>query len=242
MGGWQRRLASGLLFALAILVAAGAVAVAKIPWLPWWSEAAVAALAFLAGLVLDPFKTLVANWIEQPARHQASLRAQTRMHDRRGHIRRVRSCMEADALALGVKPALHDATSPGGLPAYVLRDVEVARAADETGALASAFAEGGLVIIEGASAAGKTRTAFEAMRRHAPDRWLIVPDNHMSLSELKDAGVRLGKAVVWLDDIDSYLAAGGLDAAVLDAFCPRKAPTYSSWQRSGPRLASNWPR
>jgi hypothetical protein len=37
--------------------------------------AAVAVLAFLTGLALDPFKTLVANWVEQPARHHASLRA-----------------------------------------------------------------------------------------------------------------------------------------------------------------------
>jgi len=225
MGGLQLRLASGLLLTLAILVAAGAVAVAKIPWLPWWSEAAVAALAFLAGLVLDPFNALVANWVEQPARHQASLRAQTRMHDRRGYIRRVRSCRQADALALGVKPALQDATSAGGLPAYVLRDVEAVRDSDETPALAAALAQGGFVIIEGASAAGKTRTAFEAMRRHMPDRWLIVPDNHMSLHKLKKWAC--GCATPWCGWTTSTATSRqeGWMRPFLTRSAPRKAPT-----------------
>jgi TPR repeat protein len=134
-------------------------------------------------------------------------------------VRRVRSCRDADAVALGVKPALRDAVASGGLPTYVLRDIEVGGSVDPATDLAAAFAVGGLVIIEGPSAAGKTRTAFEAMRRYAPDRWLIVPDNPASLLDLKKDGVRLSHSVVWLDDIDSYLLAVGLDAAVLDAFC-----------------------
>jgi hypothetical protein len=71
--GWKRRLVSGLLLTFAVFLAAGATAVAKIPWLPWWSEAGVASLAFLAGLLLDPFKSIVTDWVEQPARQYASL-------------------------------------------------------------------------------------------------------------------------------------------------------------------------
>ena len=218
--GWPRRLASGLLLMLAVAVAAAAVAVADIPWLPWWGQACVALVAFLAGLLLDPFKTIVTDWVEQPGRQYASLRTHTRMHDRRGRIRRVRSCGEKDSAALGVKPALYDPAAPAGLTVYVQREVETGGRGSPTSELAAAFAEGGLVIIEGPSAAGKTRTAFEAMRRYAPDRWLIVPDGSASLAALKNDRVRLSRSVVWLDDIDDYLVTGAVDAGVLDAFCP----------------------
>jgi uncharacterized protein len=151
------------------------------------------------------------------------LRARTRMHDENGRIRRVNSCTDTDAMALGVHPAIAEedrSRISSALPVYVRRDVERTDKGDNDESLATAFADGGLAIIEGASASGKTRLAFEAMRRLAPDRWLIVPDSPVSLRGIKNDGVRLRHAVVWLDDIDYYIAAGGLDAAILDAFCP----------------------
>src|SRR6266536_798080 len=221
---WPRRFASGMLFALIILVAAGAAAAAKILRLPWWSESIIAGFAFIAGLLLDPIKSLLADWVGRPVQRDARLRAETRLHDRRGRIRRIRKCREGDALALGVKRALYSATAPSVLPPYVLRGVEAAKEPDQSPGLSEALAQGGLVIIEGGAGAGKTRTAFEAMRRQFPDHWLIVPDKYVSLHRWKEAGVRLSRAVVWLDDIDGYLAAGGLDGAVLDAFCPPGSP------------------
>ena len=182
-------------------------------------------LTHLQGLRIEAKLEQLVRVIEvrtQPARRQVGLLGQTRMHDRFGRIRRVRDCTDADALALGVNPAIHyeDYSPVDILPAYVRRDAEVQGEGGEAGSLASAFTRGGIVILEGDSASGKTRTAFEAMRELSPDRRLIVPDNPMSLRELKNDGIRLSDAIVWLDDIDTYIAAGGLDAAVLDALCP----------------------
>jgi hypothetical protein len=100
------------------------------------------------------------------------------------------------------------------MPPYVPRD------ADGDAALADGFAHGGLVIIEGPSASGKTRLAYEAMRHQAPGRTLIVPRKLRSLLTLEKSGARPANAVVWLDNLDDYLAGGGLDAAVLDFLCP----------------------
>lgn len=153
-------------------------------------------------------------------RQDVVLLAQSRLHDAKGQLRKVSDC--TDPVALGVHPAARaDADAAETLaskqdaePAYVARD------ADANPLLTEAFERGGLVIIEGASAAGKTRMAFEAMQRLAANRWLVVPDNLSSLRALKDAKVRLRNTVVWLDDIDDYLTTGGLDASVLDALCP----------------------
>ena len=95
---------------------------------------------------------------------------------------------------------------------------------DDAAELTEAFACGGLLIIEGGSAAGKTRMAYEAIRRLTPRRWLIVPAGPTSLRALTDGQVRLRNAVIWLDDVNDYLAAGGLDASVLDALCPPGRP------------------
>ncbi|WP_345441518.1 SEL1-like repeat protein [Actinoallomurus vinaceus] len=77
-----------------------------------------------------------------------------------------------------------------------------------------------MVIIEGASAAGKSRLAFETIHAYAPKRWLIVPAEATSLREITKAGVVIRRAVIWLDDVERFLVSGGLDGAVLDALCP----------------------
>ncbi len=160
---------------------------------------------------------------QQAARQQAVLLAQSRLHDGMGRLPAVGDCIDPGALGVhpAALPAGHSAghsagqwAAPGPVPPYVPRD------ADENALLAEGFASGGLVIIEGASAAGKTRLAYQAMHRSAPARQLVVPDGPAALRELAAAGVQLADSIVWLDNINDYLAAGGLDAGVLDALCP----------------------
>jgi uncharacterized protein len=116
---------------------------------------------------------------------------------------RVGDCAEADALGLGVHPAIG-----AGLTRYVRRDAHEGLGAE--------FAAGGLVLVEGPSAAGKSRLAYEVTRSQLPDRSLIVPDGPVDLRELAGAH----DAVVWLDDVDRYLTTGGLNPDVLDRLCP----------------------
>ena len=153
-------------------------------------------------------------------RQQAALFGQSRLRDGGGRLPKVSECTDPRALGVhaAVRPAKHVAGhqpgAPGAVPPYVPRD------ADDSALLADGFASGGLVIIEGPAAAGKTRMAYEAMHRHAPGRQLIVPGDPAALRGLQTAGVRLAETIVWLDDIHDYLAGGGLDGPVLDALCP----------------------
>ena len=153
-------------------------------------------------------------------RQQAALPGQPRLRHGGARHPKVSEC--TDPRALGVHPAVRPAKhvagqqrgAPGAVPPYVPRD------ADDSALLADGFASGGLVIIEGPAAAGKTRMAYEAMHRHALGRQLIVPSDPAALRGLQTAGVRLADTIVWLDDIHDYLAGGGLDGPVLDALCP----------------------
>jgi hypothetical protein len=153
-------------------------------------------------------------------RQQAALLGQSGLRHGGGRLPKVSECTDPRALGVhaAVRPAKHVAGqqrgAPGAVPPYVPRD------ADDSALLADGFASGGLVIIEGPAAAGKTRMAYEAMRRRAPGRQLIVPGDPAALRGLQTAGVRLADTIVWLDDIHDYLAAGGLDGPVVDALCP----------------------
>lgn len=100
---------------------------------------------------------------------------------------------------------------PSRVPVYVPRDLDARLDA----ALAHALAHGGLVLLRGDSTAGKSRTAFEAMRRLPGDLRLLVPTQRGSLRELLDCGVELREVVVWLNDLERYLGADGLDVGLL---------------------------
>ncbi|WP_426512627.1 tetratricopeptide repeat protein [Dactylosporangium sp. McL0621] len=116
---------------------------------------------------------------------------------------------ELDPLQLGVKPAIGTYRRDGrrrALPPYLPRDCD--RLLDD------ALSGGGLTIVRGRAASGKTRTAYELLRRRCPDHRLVVPLNGPALREL--AASRLGKdVVIWLDDLEHYLGGDGLAAALM---------------------------
>ncbi|MTD57873.1 tetratricopeptide repeat protein [Amycolatopsis pithecellobii] len=116
---------------------------------------------------------------------------------------------DLDPAALGVRPAW---PVPGGaaMPPYVPRTADAA--------LDRALAGGGLVLVQGDAAAGKTRTAYEALLRNASRfGWesVMVPRDEAALREL--AAAPPAKAVVWLDDLERYLTTDSLDDTLLRA-------------------------
>jgi TPR repeat protein len=126
------------------------------------------------------------------------------------HILRI---SELDPIRLGVHPAWK---LPDGapMPPYVPRtaDAELDRS----------LARGGLVLVQGDAASGKTRTAYEAVLRNASRLgWdsVFVPRDETALREL--ARNPPAKTVVWLDDLERYLTTDGLDDNLLIALCPR---------------------
>ena len=70
----------------------------------------------------------------------------------------------------------------------------------------------GFVLLVGESTAGKSRLAYEVMRKHFAKYRLIVPDSRESAVPLVDLVVRTRRAVVWLDELDVFLGVGGLTA------------------------------
>lgn len=109
-------------------------------------------------------------------------------------------------VVLGVHPAaavVSDGAGGGaGAPAYVPRDV------DEQ--VRELLAAGGFVLLVGDSAAGKSRAAFEAVVCTLPGHVLICPASREALGVAVDRAAAERRCVLWLDDLERFLGAGGL--------------------------------
>jgi hypothetical protein len=118
-----------------------------------------------------------------------------------------------DLGVFGVHAAVAADTGSDAFAGYVTRDKDTVLA----DALANAR-DGGppVVLVVGDSAAGKSRSAAQAVRLDPvlSARALVVALPDRGLARLLDASVRLDSMVVWLDDLDKHLA-GGLDPEVL---------------------------
>lgn len=101
---------------------------------------------------------------------------------------------------------VHRTSLSAAVPGYVERD----RDPDLDRAVARALEEPLLVLVIGDSAAGKSRAAAEAVRRHEQlaDRLLLVPRKDGGLNTLLHAVFPLDDSVLWLDDLDGYLGEG----------------------------------
>jgi uncharacterized protein len=171
-----------------------------------WKAGGAAAAAALPTVVAD-----VRARIDRREHHDRRLVGLLRLWTLAGGPR-VRDV--ADMVALGVTPvaaltpAAESATLAGTATPYVRRaiDSEVDRA----------FTQDRLVVLVGDSKAGKSRTAFEAMRRHFSERLLLVPASRQALAELAELRVALPASVLWLDELDTYLGADGLTVQVLE--------------------------
>ncbi|MGH3762479.1 tetratricopeptide repeat protein [Actinophytocola sp.] len=120
-----------------------------------------------------------------------------------GRPRRVREL--TDPVLLGVHPAARDGS--GQVPAYVSRDVD--------DRVDDALRAGGFVLLSGESTAGKTRVAYEAVRRVLPDRRLIAPASRESVRTVVETVADQRGCVVWLDDVERYFGANGLTVPLL---------------------------
>ena len=122
------------------------------------------------------------------------------------------------ARQLGVHPAIHGTGTPedsGGfvLPEYVERDHD-RRLRDRLRRAAADRAHPVLVLVRGPSSAGKTRTAFEAVRACLHDWELVFPKTPAGLAALLDAGALVPRTVLWLNEAQNHLGSpAGEEAA-----------------------------
>ncbi|MEU7802516.1 hypothetical protein AB0B10_24975 [Micromonospora arborensis] len=114
---------------------------------------------------------------------------------------------ETSPRRLGVHAAIQVDGAPGELPLYVPRDVDPPLRA----ALSAGAQQGCFVLLVGGSSVGKTRTLYEAVRITLPEWWLVHPDDSEEIRAL--AAAPAARTVVWLDELQKYLAHdGGLTA------------------------------
>jgi non-ribosomal peptide synthetase-like protein len=111
---------------------------------------------------------------------------------------------------VGVSPSIYLQRDPD--PPYVRREVD--------DLLDQALQQRRFALVVGPSKAGKSRSAIEAARRRLPAAPLVVPgDGVTALAELvgdAPAGADPGPRVLWLDNLDRYLAdASGFDLELL---------------------------
>ncbi|MEU6210526.1 tetratricopeptide repeat protein [Streptomyces sp. NPDC047023] len=92
-------------------------------------------------------------------------------------------------------------------PAYVRRDAEPR--------LREALGRSGFVLLVGESTAGTSRLAYEVARSLYPRHAFVRPLSRAALPAALRAAARRRRSVLWLDDLDDFLGAGGLTAALL---------------------------
>ena len=118
-----------------------------------------------------------------------------------------------DPLLLGV----HKARAEEGfdpLPEYVPRDVDAQLQAE----MRTAAEQGGFILLTGGSAAGKSRSAFAAMREVLQGHRVLSP---VPGSDLRELATPDG-TVLWLDDLEGHLGSDGLQIDLLNDLIERK--------------------
>lgn len=110
-----------------------------------------------------------------------------------------------DPVLLGVHPAVAVQTgevSSERVPAHVPRDADTE--------LRELLARGVFILLVGDSTAGKSRSAWEAMRTILGNHLLLAPKDREALPAVLDLAARERRCVLWLNDLEGYLGVDGL--------------------------------
>ncbi|MFE1889015.1 tetratricopeptide repeat protein [Streptomyces microflavus] len=85
------------------------------------------------------------------------------------------------------------------------------------------------MLVVGDSTAGKTRACFEALRTELPEYRVAAPTAGPDLVTVVEVIDRTAtRCAVWLDDLESYLGAGGLEPGLLAEFGRLRIPVLAT--------------
>jgi tetratricopeptide (TPR) repeat protein len=202
---WRENRLAMIAAALALLAGTPAILAAagvKNPWILAGATAAALVIVVFSAVAQNRYGGMVQRRDEQELRMQDGSLV---LPD--GRLPAVRDI--TDPVLLGVHPAatvaaVRDGHVVSGAPEYVPRDVD--------SELRERLAAGGFVLLVGGSTAGKSRTAFEAVRSTLASHLLIRPSGRDFVATAVDRAARERRCVLWLDDLERYLGAGGLTA------------------------------
>jgi tetratricopeptide (TPR) repeat protein len=164
------------------------------------TAARVGAGASVIGLLLLQWKEHTADRAQRQAERLTQAQILTKQLRRWTPARGVPLVREVrNPLELGVKSsAIGVAPQEPMVSPYVRRTVDDQLESELTGG--SFF-----ILIVGDSAAGKSRSAFEAIQRCFPCRRLLLPSEDISLGPLLELSPKLNDSILWLDNIEPYL-------------------------------------
>jgi eukaryotic-like serine/threonine-protein kinase len=156
--------------------------------------------------------------LENPATILIPPQSQHRDQGERTAVRMLPLVSEVDdAVQLGVHPAVVIEQDSGlqRVPPFVLRDKMPFL--QERLHVGERF-----ILLVGTSTAGKSRLAYELMHAQFPDYELAVPDSPEGIGALVPVVCNAERVVLWLDDLDRYLGAGGLTSAMVEQMLDRR--------------------
>ena len=157
--------------------------------------------AWLAALASAVSQQRVTNWFDRRrALQEAAARGIYLLNGRLPFVGDL-----IDPVEIGVHPAAERRATAGRpadrTPAYVWRDVDRA--------LREALSESGFTMLVGDATAGKTRTAYEAMRAVLPRHVFIAPSSADGVAAAVAQAQSQENCVLWLDDLQVFLSPGG---------------------------------
>lgn len=172
-----------------VVVAGGAAAIAKWPH-AWWWLIVVAAVAAAAA---------------PPAIAAISKALQQRQHKARTYRSGLQGTTGADGLTL---PLAGDADLEARVQQTVLAIPYIHR--DDEDTIRAHLRAGRRVLLIGSSMVGKTKMAAQVMSKEFRDWPVAIPDRKTVFANLDAKDVTLQHSVIWLDDIDRLIGAGGI--------------------------------
>ncbi|SCD52121.1 Tetratricopeptide repeat-containing protein, partial [Streptomyces sp. SolWspMP-5a-2] len=204
---------AGLVAAMAALSAVpGVVKAVHLPGPAWMAPVMLAVAAVLLGAVKPRFTVIndasVARTKDTVAQDEGARRSLQ-------GLPAPKTVAETDPTLLGIHPSIplpagaQGSLSPD-LPEYVVRDID----ADLRTYLRARSAKGGFALLVGPAAAGKTRSAWEAIFSTLPGWQLLRPNPGGDMAWAQSR--KLGRSVIWLNEIQDFLTgAAPLEAATV---------------------------
>ncbi len=181
---WQVTAAAG-----GVILAGGAAAVRQWPHAWWWLAAVTAGAAALA----------------PPALAAASQASQRRLEAARAARAGLQGTTGADGSIL---PAAGSADLEARVHQTVLAVPYIHR--DEEEAIRAFLRAGRPVLLIGSSMVGKTKMAARVIAEDFGSWPVAIPDSKIALADLDAKDISLRDSVIWLDDIDRLIGAGGI--------------------------------